>query len=237
MNLREAKDSSTLELMRASTGFWTEVLSMARRVINVTGSCAVAYLLTIAALVHGAASAELRSGTLELDPSKTVIEFRLPGNLHTTHGTFKLERGSIIADPATGKAGGSIVVDARSGVTGIGARDNEMRESVLEAQRYPEITFEPQHFTLEPRSGSQFKASMQGVLTLHGGRHDVALTAQGQLVGDNLTATAHFSVPYVGWGLEDPSILFLTVAKKVDIDIATSGNVVWTPQPPRSSDK
>ncbi len=227
MNLKEAKDSSTLELMRASTGFWTEVLSLARRVINVIRRCAFAYLLTIAVLVNGAAAAGLQSGTLELDPSKTLIEFRLPGALHTTHGTFKLERGTIIADPATGKAGGSIVVDARSGDTGIGARDNDMRESVLEAQRYPEITFDPQHFTYELWRGGQFQATMQGVLALHGGRHDVALTAQGQLVGDNLTATAHFSVPYVDWGLKDPSVLFLTVAKQVDIDIATAGRITW----------
>jgi len=227
MNLEKAKDSSTLELMNASNGFWTEALSMGRRVINVIGSCASAYLLTTAVLVHGAASAELRSGTLELDPSKTLIEFRLPGTLHTTHGTFKLERATIIADPATGKAGGSIVVDARSGNTGIGKRDNDMRDSVLEAQRYPEITFDPQHFTYELKGGGQFQATMQGVLTIHGGKHDVALTAQGQLVGDNLTATAHFSVPYVDWGMKDPSVLFLTVAKKVDIDIATSGKVAW----------
>ena len=237
MNLKEAKDSSTFELMRASIEFWTEVLSVARRVKSVVGSCAFACLLTIAVLLRGAASAELRSGTLELDPSKTLIEFRLPGTLHTTHGTFKLERGSIIADPATGKAGGSIVIDARSGDTGIGARDNDMRNNVLEAQLYPEIIFDPQHFTLERRSGGQFQATMQGVLTLHGGKHDVALTAQGQLIGDNLTATAHFSVPYVEWGLKDPSVLFLTVAKQVDIDIATTGHVVWTPQPSPSFDK
>src|SRR5262249_12109456 len=85
--------------MHASDGFKTEVLSMARHVINVIRSCAFAYLLTIAVLVHGAASGELRSGTLELDPSKTLIEFRLPGNLHTTHGTFTLERGTILGDP------------------------------------------------------------------------------------------------------------------------------------------
>jgi polyisoprenoid-binding protein YceI len=210
---------------------------MARHVINVIRSCAFAYLLTIAVLVDGAASGELRSGTLGLDPSKTLIEFRLPGNLHTTHGAFKLERGTILGDPATGKAGGSIVVDARSGDTGIGTRDKEMRESVLEAQRYPEITFDPQHFTLEMRGEGQFQATMQGVLTLHGERHDVALTAQGQIVGDNLTATAHFSVPFVDWGLKDPSVLFLTVAKQVDIDIATTGHVVWTDQPSRSFDK
>jgi polyisoprenoid-binding protein YceI len=237
MNLKEAKDSSTLELMHTSAGSWIEVLRMARRVIDVIRSCVFAYLLTIAVSVHGSAAAELRSGTLELDPSKTLIEFRLPGTLHTTHGTFKLERATIIADPATGKAGGSIVIDARSGDTGIGARDKEMRESVLNAQLYPEITFDPQRFTLELRMGGQFQATMQGVLTLHGGKHNVALPAQGQLVGDNLTATAHFSVPYVDWGLEDPSVLFLTVAKQVDIHIATTGHVVWATQPSRSSDK
>ena len=197
----------------------------------------VAFVSALAASAQNGAALDLRSGALELDPSKTLVEFRLPGSLHTTHGTFKLERGTIIADPATGKAGGSIVVDARSGDTGIGARDHEMRESVLEAQRYPEITFDPQHFTLELRGGGQFQATILGVLRLHGGRHDVALTAQGQLVGDNLTATAHFSVPYVDWGLKDPSVLFLTVAKQVDIDIATTGHVVWTGQVSRSSDK
>ena len=197
----------------------------------------VAFLSALAASAQNGAALDLRSGALELDPSKTLVEFRLPGSLHTTHGTFKLERGTIIADPATGKAGGSIVVDARSGDTGIGARDHEMRESVLEAQRYPEITFDPQHFILELRRGGQFQATMQGVLTLHGGRHDVALTAQGQLVGDNLTATAHFSVPYVDWGLEDPSVLFLTVAKQVDIDIATTGHVVWKKEAARSYER
>jgi polyisoprenoid-binding protein YceI len=197
----------------------------------------VAFLSALAASAQNGAALDLRSGALELDPSKTLVEFRLPGSLHTTHGTFKLERGTIIGDPATGKAGGSIVVDARSGDTGIGARDNEMRESVLEAQRYPEITFDPQHFTYELKRGGQFQATMQGVLTLHGGRHDVALTAQGQLVGDNLTATAHFSVPYVDWGLEDPSVLFLTVAKQVDIDIATTGHVVWKKEAARSYER
>ena len=236
MNLKEQKThrpSVDASLKRLPD----EVLSMARRVINVIRSCAFAFLLTIAVLVHGAAAAELRSGTLELDPSKTLIEFRLPGNLHTTHGTFKLERGTIIADPATGKAGGSIVVDARSGDTGIGARDNDMRESVLEAQRYPTITFEPRHATGQLGKDGQFQATLQGILTIHGAEHEIVVDVQGQLVGDNLVATTHFSVPYVEWGMEDPSVLFLRVAKKVDINIATSGNVVWKSDPAESSRK
>src|SRR5208282_3983842 len=79
---------------------------------------AFVFVLATAAFVHQAAAAELRSGTLELDPSKTLIEFRLPGALHTTHGAFKLEHGIIKADRGTGEAGGSITVDAISGDSG-----------------------------------------------------------------------------------------------------------------------
>jgi len=104
-----------MDLMHASTGFWTEALGMARRVINVISSRAFAVVLVVLAFAYRAVAADSLSGTLELDPTKTLIAFRLPGALHTTHGIFKLEYGTIKADLATGEAGGSIVVDARSG--------------------------------------------------------------------------------------------------------------------------
>lgn len=40
-----------------------------------------------------------------------------------------------------------------------------------------------------------------------------------------------------GTGMQDPSVLLLTVAKQVYIDTATVGQVVWTGEPARSSDK
>ena len=198
---------------------------------------AFVYVLAMAAFVHQAVAVEFRSGTLELDPSKTLIEFRLPGALHTTHGTFKLEHGIIKADPSTGEAGGSIIVDAKSGDSGLGARDNRMKDSVLEVQKYPEITFTPQQVTGQLRTDGQFQAKLKGVLTLHGARHQIVMEVQGRLVGDSLVAKSHFSVPYVDWGMEDPSVLLLTVAKQVDIDLATAGHVVWTQEPARRSNK
>src|ERR1035437_8728304 len=198
---------------------------------------AFVFVLAMAALVHQAAAAELRSVTLERDPSKTLIEFRLPGELHSTHATFKPEHGIIKADPGTGEAGGSITVEARSGDSGVGARDNRMKDSVLEVQKYPEITFTPQQVTGQLGTDGQFQAKLQGVLTLHGSGHQIVMEVKGRLVGDSLIAASHFSVPYVEWGMEDPSLLLLTVAKQVDIDIATAGHVVWTREPARSSDR
>jgi hypothetical protein len=43
--------------------------------------------------------------------------------------------------------------------------------------------------------------------------------------GSALTAKGHFVVPYVQWGLKDPSIFILKVAKEVDIDLTLVGNL------------
>ena len=190
-------------------------------------SCAFAVVLVILAFAHRAVAAESLSGTLELDPAETLIEFRLPGALHATHGKFKLAHGTISADLATGEASGAIVVDASSGDSGIGARDNEMRESILEAQKYPEIIFAPRHAIGKLEKDGQFQAKLDGVLTIHGARHEIVTEVQGRLVGNTLTAACHFSVPYVAWGMQDPSLFILTVAKQVEIDIATEGRITW----------
>jgi len=162
-----------------------------------------------------------------MSPANTRVEFRLGGALHTTHGEFHLRHGIIKADPATGNAEGSVVVDAASGESGDSLRDNRMKDSVLEAQAYPQITFSLQHIDGHLGDEGNFQAKLEGVLMLHGGQHQIVIETQGKLIDDDLVATAHFSIPYVEWGLKDPSVLFLTVAKEVDIDIAMTGHITW----------
>jgi len=48
---------------------------------------------------------------------------------------------------------------------------------------------------------------------------------QANATGEELTANVTFSVPYVNWGLKNPSTLFLRVNITVDIAIQAVGHI------------
>ncbi len=160
--------------------------------------------------------------SLELDPAKTEVQFTLHDVLHTVHGTFKLKKGSIHWDPDSGKASGEIVVDVTSGDSGSSARDSRMHKQVLESQRYPEATFTADRVDgkLAPQGQSQLE--VHGVLKIHGADHELTLHFQVDRAGGQYAASTHFTIPYVQWGMKDPSNFVLKVDKTVDMDIKTA---------------
>lgn len=168
-----------------------------------------------------------------LDPSKSTIEFTLGASLHTVHGTFKLKRGEIHFDPAKGTASGAIVVDALSGETSNEGRDKKMHQEILESPKFSEIIFIPSRIqgTIAPQGTSQVTVS--GVMELHGQDHDMALTFAVQPgTPGQAQATSKFSVPYVKWGLKNPSTFLLRVTDSVDIDVHASGQLTAAPAHP-----
>src|ERR1700723_3868242 len=96
-------------------------------------------LVSIVLLCAGVASGQ--EIAFNLDPAKTTVQFTLGASLHTVHGNFKLKRGAIRFDPATGKIGGEVVVDATSGESGSEGRDRRMHTQILDSARYPDIVF------------------------------------------------------------------------------------------------
>jgi polyisoprenoid-binding protein YceI len=171
-----------------------------------------------AALLAAADPAALE---MEIDPALTKVEFTLPDVVHTVHGSFTLKRGSIRFDPATGQAAGELVVDAASGESGSAMRDRRMRQNVLEADRYPDIVFRPGRVRgrMAPQGSSQVE--LRGIFLIHGREHQVVMPVQVEWSGGQYTATAHFTIPYVQWGMKNPSTLFLRCSDKVDIAIRT----------------
>jgi polyisoprenoid-binding protein YceI len=168
---------------------------------------------------------------ISLDPALTKVNWTLGDVLHTVQGTFKLKSGSIIFDPKTGDASGQIVVDAKSGESGNDKRDAKMQKEVLESTRYPEIIFFPKHVTGNlPTQGSS-TLQVQGVFRIHGGDHDLILSFPVHADGSRATATTNFVVPYEAWGMKNPSVMFLKVENKVEINISAVGNVSTTAAP------
>jgi polyisoprenoid-binding protein YceI len=188
-----------------------------------------ALVLVLALGTASAAGLGKRQAIIDLDPGNTHIGFTLTGFPHTTIGTFKLKRGEIRIDPETGKVDGNIVVDASSGTSGVDLRDARMRDSILEAQRYPEISFAPQLVRGNPLPQGDFTMTVTGVFSLHGDQHDMTMEVAIHRTADTFVATTHLVIPYVRWGLENPSVLVLKVSDTVKIDVSAAGHVTWAP--------
>ena len=171
-------------------------------------------------------AARAQESAVQLDPAQTKIEFTLGDVFHTVLGTFKLKSGAVQFDPSTGRTSGTIVVDATSGDSGNGRRDRKLPRDVLESDKFPEIIFTLSQMkgALAPQRPSRVEVS--GHFRLHGQDHDVTLPIDIQPAGRQLQFATHITIPYVQWGLQNPSTLILRVSKVVEIDIHAVGQLV-----------
>jgi polyisoprenoid-binding protein YceI len=145
--------------------------------------------------------------------------------LHTVHGTFKLRRGDIVFDPETGKAGGEVLVDATSGESGSSARDGRMHKNVLESAKYPDVSFTPDRLEGKVDLSGTSNVKLHGTFTIHGAAHEIDVPVRVSAKGDTLDVTMGFDVPYVAWGMKDPSTFVLRVSKEVHIEMHTTGRL------------
>ncbi len=162
---------------------------------------------------------------LELAPDATRVTFTLGATGHDVAGTLYLQAGRIRFDPETGVASGEIAIDARRAETGHQKRDKTMHKKVLESEQHSLIVFAPDRLEGEIALEGTSAVQLLGTVTLLGKEHPLTLPATVAIEGGEVTARATFAVPYVEWGLHDPSLLFLRVAKVVDVTIAAAGTL------------
>ena len=171
------------------------------------------------------ALAQAQQKTFTLDPAQTKVNFTVDSTLHTVHGDFRLKRGSIRFDSATGQAGGELVVDAASGESGNSGRDRKMHKDILESPKYSDIVFTPQHIKGTVAAEGKSQVEIEGVLTMHGKSRPVTLPLQVQLQGSAGTADGSFTIKYQEWGLKSPNTFFLHVSDKVEIHVHAVGRM------------
>lgn len=160
-----------------------------------------------------------------LDPDASEVTFTLGATLHTVEGSFAVSRGMVRFDPESGEASGEIVVDVTTGDTGREGRDEDMHAKVLESQQFPQAIFTPTRVEGSlPESGSG-QVTLHGTLRLHGSSHELSIPADVTVQDNQVDATGTFQVPYVDWGMEDPSRFLLRVDKHVDVRVAAVGSL------------
>ncbi len=162
---------------------------------------------------------------LTVDPTQSAVHWTLGSTLHAVHGTFALKTGNLQFDPATGSARGEVVVDASSGRSGNDGRDRKMHKDVLESARFGEIIFRPDRITGKLEMPGDSALQVHGIFLLHGNEHELTVPAEANLSLDHWSASAKFSIPFVEWGLKNPSNWLLKVDHSVSIELELKGTI------------
>jgi polyisoprenoid-binding protein YceI len=171
----------------------------------------------------GASFAQTQELRLSFTPANTSVSFTLGDVLHTVHGSFKLKQGDVAYDFPTTTVHGALVIDATSGQSGNNSRDRKMHREILESSRYPEIIFRPDRVQGTVSHSGTSTVQVHGMFSIHGADHELTMPVRVDVSPDHWVADTHFTIPYVKWGIKNPSTFLLRVSESVEIDIHASG--------------
>jgi polyisoprenoid-binding protein YceI len=186
---------------------------------------ALLFSFACAAALLPAPASRAQDSDLQLEPGQTKIEFSLGSTLHTVHGSFALKSSTIHFDSSSGKISGAVIVAASSGESGNGGRDSRMHREILESAKYPEIVFTAEKLTGTVAATGPSQLEVSGRLLLHGREHDVKLPVEVVAEDHKLRIAIHFEIPYVEWGLKNPSNFFLHASDKVEVTIHSAARI------------
>ena len=180
-------------------------------------------VFALAVLLAPAALAQHQTFAVNPDASEVKI------TLKTTHelviGAFHVQSGSIEFDRTTPKMAGSVVVLAGSGKTGNDSRDKRMNKDILKVEQYANVSFEPKTYTGAIALSGDSNLQVTGIFTLLGTPHEIAIPILVHLEGTTATAKAHFVLPYVQWGVKNPSFMIWKADDDVAIDLTLAGRL------------
>jgi polyisoprenoid-binding protein YceI len=180
-------------------------------------------VIAIAVLLAPSAGAQHQTFVVRPDASEVKM------TLNTTHelvsGTFHCQSGSIEFDHSTAKMSGAVVVLAASGKTGNDSRDKKMNKDILQVEKFATVSFEPKSYTGTIAPSGDSTIQVAGTFTLLGTPHPITIPMLVHLEGNSATAKAHFVLPYVQWGLKNPSFLIWKADNDVAIDLHLAGTI------------
>jgi hypothetical protein len=177
----------------------------------------------LAFLLTPAAFAQHQTFVVNSDASEVKM------TLNTTHeivnGTFHVQSGSVEFDRSSPKMSGLITVATGSGKTGNDSRDKKMKKDILKVEQYATVSFEPKAYEGVIASSGDSTIQVSGAFLLLGIPHEITVPMEVHVDGTGVTAKAHFVVPYIQWGLKNPSFLIWKADNTVAIDLNFVGTI------------
>jgi polyisoprenoid-binding protein YceI len=179
--------------------------------------------IALALLLVPAALAQRQ--TFVVNPNSSEVKMTLKTTHEVVNGTFHVQSGSIEFDRGTPQMSGSVVVLAGSGKTGNGSRDKKMNKDILQVEQHATVSFEPKSYAGAIAASGDSTIQVTGIFTLLGTPHQITVPTLIHIEGTTAVAKAHFVVPYVQWGLKNPSFLVWKADNDVAMDLSLTGRL------------
>lgn len=158
-------------------------------------------------------------------PPNEVV-FTSKATSETFQGKTDHMEGSITVDPA--QVGDSVTVhievDLTTLDTGLGKRDQHMRENHLETKKYPKAIFDGVSVKTAGATlavGTPAKLDLEGNFTLHGITRRLRTTVEVLLKDEHtLTFKTNFPVPLADYKIDRPKFLFLKLGEVQEVAVS-----------------
>ena len=199
--------------------------------------CLLALLLTFAAVVVGNQGG--RSYTLDASQSKFIARAHAGGLLwfkgkdhfvavREFTGEAQITPGSITPASLEITAKAASMVETRDVFTEPQKQiiNKELREIVLEPDKYPDIVFKSTTVSGKATSPDHYEVSIDGNLTLHGVTRRITIPTEVTLSGNDMRARGKFSIDRDDFGVKATSAFhgMVRVRNKIDFTFDIVGH-------------
>ncbi len=174
---------------------------------------AAATVLAVGGLV-APAGAQGRDGLLrfKINPAQSRITAGVKEPMAMIRGsavgTFRVVSGEVQGNPETVRDTGrvEVVIDAASYTTDSDARDRDVRENTVEAQRFPTIRFESTGLSTMEGDRDAARLGLRKKLTLHGVTREIDVPVAAKLAPrGRLLAEGTYVFKFEEYGVKRPS--------------------------------
>jgi hypothetical protein len=98
-----------------------------------------------------------------------------------------------------------------------------MHKEILETQKYPDFIFHPNRIDGTVVREGASNLNLHGVTAIHGGEHEIVAQVHAEMIGGQWKGIAKFDIPYIEWGIKDPSNWLLKVKPTVHVEVDLAG--------------